>query len=158
MNLLVTGRAHVTPTEPHPVEQVLGIWRRDDELGRKGFKSVPDLARWEMACPEFWVIAANFLGDKSPDVKNAMVQNLKRKVTYTYFVRSYADVFRLNMLRKELEDELCERIRGDLRRETAREIVSKQIRCVLVSGVDSACSSCSSPTTSSAPVKLMARR
>lgn len=119
------------------VEQVLGIWRRDDELRRRDFKSVADLARWEMDCPEFWVIAANFLGDKSPDVKNAMVQNLKRGVTYTYFVRSYADVFRLNMLRKELEDELCERIRGGLRREAAREIVSKQIRCVLIFGIDS---------------------
>jgi hypothetical protein len=119
------------------VEQVLGIWRREDELRRKDFKSVPDLARWEMACPEFWVIAANFLGDKSPDVKNAMVQNLKRKVTYTYFVRSYADVFRLNMLRNELENELCERIRGGLRREEAHEVVCKQIRCVLVSGIDS---------------------
>jgi len=118
------------------VEQVLGIWRREDELRRKDFKSVPDLARWEMTCPEFWVIAANFLGDKSPDVKNAMMHNLKRKVTYTYFVRSYADVFRLNMLRNELEDELCERMRGGLRREEACEIVSKQIRCVLVSGID----------------------
>ncbi len=96
------------------VEQVLGIWRRDDELRRKDFKSVADLARWEMTCPEFWVIAANFLGDKSPDVKNAMVQNLKRRVTYTYFVRSYADVFRLNMLRRELEDELRERTQGGL--------------------------------------------
>jgi TIR domain len=118
------------------VEQVLGIWRRDDELRRTDFKSVPDLARWEMTCPEFWVVAANFLGDKSPDVKNAMVQNLKRRVTYTYFVRSYADVFRLNMLRKELEDELCERMPGGLRREAAREVVSKQIRCVLLSGID----------------------
>ncbi|MGH3623200.1 MAG: hypothetical protein ACRDQ5_15615, partial [Sciscionella sp.] len=118
------------------VEQVLGIWRRDDELKRKDFKSVPDLARWEMTCPEFWVVAANFLGDKSPDVKNAMVQNLKRRVTYTYFVRSYADVFRLNMLRKELEDELCETMPGGLRREAAREVVSNQIRCVLLAGID----------------------
>jgi hypothetical protein len=118
------------------VEQVLGIWRRDDELRRKDFKSVPDLARWEMGCPEFWVVAANFLGDKSPDVKNAMVQNLKRRVTYTYFVRSYADVFRLNMLRRELEDELCNRVPGVLRREEAREIVSKNIRCVLLSRFD----------------------
>ncbi len=119
------------------VEQVLGIWRRDDELRRKDFKSVPDLARWEMTCPEFWVIAANFLGDKSPDVKNAMVQNLKRRVTYTYFVRSYADVFRLNMLRRELEDELRKRMPGTLLRESAREVVSKQIRCVLLSNIDS---------------------
>jgi hypothetical protein len=64
------------------------------------------------------------------------VQNLTRRVTYTYFVRSYADVFRLNMLRKELEDELCERMPGGLRREVAREVVSKQIRCVLLSGID----------------------
>jgi len=119
------------------VEQVLGIWRRDDELRRKDFKSVPDLARWEMTCPEFWVIAANFLGDKSPDVKNAMVQNLRRRVTYTYFVRSYADVFRLNMLRRELEDKLCERTSDGLPREVAHEIVSKQIRCVLLSDIDS---------------------
>lgn len=118
------------------VEQVLGIWRREDELRDQDFKSVPDLARWEMTCPEFWVVAANFLGDKSPDVKNAMVHNLERGVTYTYFVRTYADVFRLNMLRRDLEDELCERMRGNIRREEARRIVSKQIRCVLVSSID----------------------
>jgi hypothetical protein len=117
------------------VEQVLGIWRRDDQLRRKDFKSVSDLARWEMSCPEFWVVAANFLGDKSPDVKNAMVHNLKRGVPYTYFVRSYADIFRLNMLRKELEDELSEKMTGGLPRAAAREIVSKKIRCILVSNV-----------------------
>lgn len=114
------------------VEQVLGLWRQSDELLRKDFKSVPDLARWEMECPEFWVIAANFLGDKSPDVKNAMVTNIREGVTYTYFVRSYADVFRLNMLRSELEDELCERSPGRVPREEAKRMVRDQIRCVLL--------------------------
>ncbi|HJP65516.1 MAG TPA: toll/interleukin-1 receptor domain-containing protein [Actinomycetota bacterium] len=114
------------------VEQVLGIWRQSDDKVRRNFKSVPDLARWEMKCPEFWVVAASFLGDKSPDVKNAMVQNLRNGVTYTYFVRSYADVFRLNMLRNELEKELCERLPGRISRLVAEEKVRNQIRCVLL--------------------------
>ena len=62
------------------VEQVLGIWRggiqpRDDR------HSIPALGEWELSCPpggHVWVIAANFYGDRSPDVKRAMVENLAR--------------------------------------------------------------------------------
>ncbi len=53
-----------------------------------------------------WVIAANFLGDSSPDVNRAMLQNLGEGVTYTYFLHTHADVLRLGLLRDELEESL----------------------------------------------------
>ena len=43
--------------------------------------SIPALGEWELSCPpggHVWVIAANFYGDRSPDVKRAMLENLGR--------------------------------------------------------------------------------
>ena len=93
------------------VEQVLGIWRggihpRDDR------HSIPALGEWELSCPpggHVWVIAANFYGDRSPDVKRAMLENLGEDVVYTYFLRTNADMLRLGLLAAELERELVGR-------------------------------------------------
>ena len=96
------------------VEQIIGIWKtgrigssKDDIL------SIPQLARWEMSNQEirdFWVVAANFLGDKDPDFRNAMLHNLKRGVNYKYFLHSFSDVQRLRQLVKSLSEELREDI------------------------------------------------
>ena len=72
----------------------------------------------------FWVIAANFLGDRSPDVKRAMIQNLAQDVTYTYFLRSHADVLRLGLLTEQLERALVAEGRAaDGARQTVAENV-----------------------------------
>jgi hypothetical protein len=122
-----------SPYELHTlVEQVLGIWR-----GRvspsEGRASLPALAGWELSCPpdgHVWVIAANFYGDQSPDVMRAMLENLRENVTYTYFLRTHADMLRLGLLVAELERGLVdEGFTGD----HAREIVTDNIRCVLLS-------------------------
>jgi len=85
------------------VEQTLGLWKtpleRYDEV-----KSLAELAEWEGRYPglkEFWVIAPNFLGDKSDEIQQAMISNLKRKVRYKYFLRSLADFQRLQKFAEE---------------------------------------------------------
>jgi hypothetical protein len=68
------------------VEQVLGIWR-GGEQPEDVRQSIPALGDWEMSCPangHVWVIAGNFLADRSPDVRRAMLKNLAQDVTYTY--------------------------------------------------------------------------
>jgi hypothetical protein len=87
------------------VEQVLGIWRGGDQPQHVAW-SIPALGDWEMSCPaeeDVWVIAGNFLGDRSPDVGEAVVYNLARDVRYTYFLRTHADVLRLGLLAEQLE-------------------------------------------------------
>ena len=77
-----------------------------------------------------WVIAANFHGDRSPDVKRAMLENLGEDVVYTYFLRTNADMLRLGLLAAELERELvADGFTGD----RARRTVSENVRCVLLS-------------------------
>jgi hypothetical protein len=114
------------------VEQVLGIWRggihpRDDR------HSIPALGEWELSCPpggHVWVIAANFYGDRSPDVKRAMLENLGEDVVYTYFLRTNADMLRLGLLAEELERALvADGFTGD----RARRTVGENVRCVLLS-------------------------
>jgi hypothetical protein len=114
------------------VEQVLGIWR-GGEQPKDARQSIPALGEWEMSCPpnsHVWVIAGNFLGDRSPDVRRAMLQNLAEGVTYTYFLRTHADVLRLGVLANELERGLLgEGCTGD----QAHRSVSENVRCVLLS-------------------------
>jgi hypothetical protein len=114
------------------VEQVLGIWR-GGEQPKDARHSIPALGEWEMSCPangHVWVIAGNFLGDRSPDVRRAMLQNLAEGVTYTYFLRTHADVLRLGVLANELERGLLgEGCTGD----QAHRSVSENVRCVLLS-------------------------
>ena len=120
------------------VEQVLGIWRGGAQPA-KTTRSIPALGEWEMSAPpngHVWVIAANFLGDSSPDVNRAMLQNLGEGVTYTYFLHTHADVLRLGLLRDELEESL---IGLGSTRDKARRIVAEHIRYVLLSpelGID----------------------
>lgn len=66
---------------------------------------VPQLATWETICrknSEFWVVTGNFLGDIDPDVREAMIINLKKGVRYTYFLRTYADLGRLRLFISDL--------------------------------------------------------
>lgn len=91
------------------IEQVLGVWRTplrkvDQELT----KSPSQLAQWEASrdTREFWVIAPNFLGDRRKDVYEAMIKNLRKRVNYTYFLRSFADVQRLRKLTETLEPDI----------------------------------------------------
>jgi class 3 adenylate cyclase len=113
------------------VEQVLGIWR-GGEQPTDAARSIPALGEWELACPangHVWVIAGNFLGDRSPDVRRAMLQNLAEDVTYTYFLRTHADVLRLGLLADELERGLlAEGCSGD----KAHRSVAENLRCVLL--------------------------
>jgi hypothetical protein len=76
---------------------------------------------------DFWVIVANFLGDRSLDVRRAMVHNLAHGVTYTYFLHTHADVLRLGLLRDELQRELA---RGDGSDDPQR--MGERVRCVLL--------------------------
>jgi len=113
------------------VEQVLGIWRGGRQA-RDERSSVPALGEWEMSCPaggDVWVIAANFFGDRSPDVRRAMVRNLSQDVTYTYFLRTHADVLRLSLLAHDLERDLIARGHSADR---ARRSVANRVRCVLL--------------------------
>jgi len=94
------------------VEQVLGIWKtgKTGPATRSTSKlTVPQLARWEGNCKaksEFWVVAGNFLGDIDPDIRYAMLRNLKKGVNYTYFLRSFADLRRLRELVNKLSKTL----------------------------------------------------
>ena len=91
------------------VEQVLGVWRTPLRVVDKDLKKTTrELAQWECSrdLEEFWVIAPNFLGDTRGDVRQAMVANLKNRVSYTYFLRSFADVQRLRKLAETLEPEV----------------------------------------------------
>jgi hypothetical protein len=114
------------------VEQVLGIWR-GGEQPKDARESIPALGEWEMSCPangHVWVIAGNFLGDRSPDVRRAMLQNLAQDVTYTYFLNTHADVLRLGLLAEDLEHGLlAEGCSGD----KAHRSVAENVRCVLLS-------------------------
>lgn len=91
------------------IEQILGVWRTplvtvDHEIR----KSPRQLAEWEASreLEEFWVIAPNFLGDTRGDVRRAMIHNLRNRVSYTYFLRSFADVQRLRKLTETLEPDI----------------------------------------------------
>ena len=119
------------------VEQVLAIWRGGQQTKRGGGLSIPELGDWERSCPpgaDFWVIAANFFGDRSPDVGAAMVENLRKKVTYTYFLRTQADGLRLGRLVAQLKQRLRE-IRRNEESEPlvgADELLGRHVRCVLL--------------------------
>jgi hypothetical protein len=114
------------------VEQVLGIWR-GGEQPKHAPESIPALGDWEMSCPadgHVWVIAGNFLGDRSPDVRRAMLQNLAQDVTYTYFLHTHADVLRLGLLADDLERGLlAQGCTGD----KAHRSIAENVRCVLLS-------------------------
>jgi hypothetical protein len=112
-------------------EQVLGIWRGGSEPSEEK-STVPALGDWERSCPEgghIWVIAPNFLGDRNPDVRRAMMRNLTQDVTYTYFLRRYADVLRLSRLANALELDL---MKNGKTADGARRVVSKRVRCLLL--------------------------
>ena len=94
------------------VEQILGVWRTPlRPVDKKLKKNVQQLAEWEASgdLEEFWVIAPNFLGDTRGDVRRAMIKNLKNRVKYTYFLRSFADVQRLRKFAETLEPD----VKGD---------------------------------------------
>jgi class 3 adenylate cyclase len=113
-------------------EQVLGIWR-GGSAGSEEKRTVPALGDWEKSCPpggHIWVIAANFLGDRNPDVRRAMVRNLSQNVTYTYFLRSDADVLRLSRLASQLERDLI--TRENKTADRARRVVSERVQCLLL--------------------------
>lgn len=101
------------------VEQVMGVWKtgRAHHIDR-AVLTVPQIARWEKMCPadgEFWVVAANFLGDRDPDVRDAMKQNLSEGVVYTYFLHTFADVRRLRQLAEDLTAEVGPNVRNQIR-------------------------------------------
>jgi hypothetical protein len=113
------------------VEQVLGIWR-GGEQPRESERSMPALGEWEMSCPadaHVWVIAGNFFGDQSPDVRRAMLHNLARDVAYTYFLRTHADVLRLGVLAEQLERGL---VADGCTTDKAHRSISQNVRCVLL--------------------------
>lgn len=89
-------------------EQILGVWKTSGPKRDENVLYVPQLAHWERSsCVEgdqFWVIAADFLGDIDPDVKDAIRDNLCQDVVYTYFVHSFADIQRLRQMTAMLED------------------------------------------------------
>src|SRR5262245_2722208 len=91
------------------IEQIIGVWRTPlSPVDTKLRKSVRQLAEWEAQqdLNEFWVIAPNFLGDTRGDVRQAMISNLRNRVAYTYFLRSFADVQRLRKLAEMLEPDI----------------------------------------------------
>jgi hypothetical protein len=114
------------------VEQVLGIWR-GGEQPEDVRQSIPALGDWEISCPangHVWVIAGNFLADRSPDVRRAMLENLAQDVTYTYFLHTHADVLRLGLLADDLERGLlAQGCSGD----KAHRSIAQNLRCVLLS-------------------------
>ncbi|MCG3145100.1 MAG: hypothetical protein HONDAALG_02641 [Gammaproteobacteria bacterium] len=88
------------------------MWRTPlRPVDKKLKKNVQQLAEWEANSnlEEFWVIAPNFLGDTRGDVRRAMIHNLKNRVKYTYFLRSFADVQRLRKFAETLEPD----VKGD---------------------------------------------
>ncbi|MDQ6614666.1 MAG: FHA domain-containing protein [Actinomycetota bacterium] len=113
------------------VEQVLGVWRGGEQPNDERLP-VSALSEWEMSCPpnaHFWVIAGNFLGDRSPDVRRAMIQNLAQNVTYTYFLHTHADVLRLGLLVEDLQREL---LASGAPVYKVRQQVADNVRCVLL--------------------------
>lgn len=109
-------------------EQVLGIWRGGAQPSDES--TVPALGEWEMSCSsggDIWVIAPNFFGDRSPDVRRAMVRNLSQDITYTYFLHSQADVLRLSRLADDLERDLIDQGKTT---DGARRTVAKRVRCL----------------------------
>ena len=91
------------------VEQILGVWRTPlRPVDKRLKKNIQQLAEWEAGgdLEEFWVVAPNFLGDTRGDVRRAMVYNLKNRVKYTYFLRSFADVQRLRKFAETLEPDV----------------------------------------------------
>lgn len=82
------------------VEQTIGIWQTPLKPFNEPI-SLIELSNWEALYPDlrdFWVVTPNFLADKKKVIEKAMIRNLKRGVTYTYFLRSIADYNRLMSL------------------------------------------------------------
>jgi hypothetical protein len=93
------------------IEQILGVWRTPLQVVDQEIRKSPrQLAEWESSreLEEFWVIAPNFLGDTRGDVRRAMIHNLRNRVCYTYFLRSFADVQRLRRLTAMLKPDIEE--------------------------------------------------
>jgi hypothetical protein len=92
------------------VEQILGVWRTPlVPVDSESVKSVQQLAAWECCSSElqqFWVFTPNFLGDTRGEVREAMIHNLKNRVRYTYFLRSFADILRLRKFADSLQRQL----------------------------------------------------
>ncbi len=100
------------------VEQILGLWKTGKSARIRyssanarvfGHKlTIPQLGRWERSFPRlehFWGVVPNFLGDTNPDIRDAMLFNLKeRRTIYTYFLYSYADLQRLRAFTKSLKE------------------------------------------------------
>jgi transcriptional regulator with XRE-family HTH domain len=52
---------------------------------------VDGMAEWQQKIPDlknYWVIAPDFVDDKIETIRDAVIHNLKRKVTITYFVKA----------------------------------------------------------------------
>jgi len=95
-------------------EQSLAVWKTPLETFDKP-KSKLLLADWEEKYPNltrFWVITPNFLGDMEQAFHRAMLRNLERDVpvSYTYFLRSSADLERLQRLCESLRHDLAGRV------------------------------------------------
>ena len=60
-------------------------------VARSVLLDVGSLARWEQLAPgirEFWIVAADFLADRDPRVRSAVVANLLKRppISYEYFI------------------------------------------------------------------------
>lgn len=90
------------------VEHTIGIWQTPLKVYTEP-RSIMELSDWEGKYPNlrtFWVITPNFLGDVVHDVQKAMIRNLQRGVTYTYYLRSVADYLRLCSFAKDMDSRL----------------------------------------------------
>ncbi len=88
---------HTQSTVRVLVEESLGVWRNPFQKADPKALSVPELIVWERNVrpgSEFRVVTGNFLGDQHVQVRDAMLQNIANKVTYKYFLRSFADLVR----------------------------------------------------------------
>jgi hypothetical protein len=106
-----TGRQRGFESKPRAlVEQILGVWRTPlQPVDSQYMKNVAQLADWECCSAdlsEFWVFTPNFLGDTRGEVRQAMIRNLKKRVRYTYFLRSFADMLRLRSFADSLQSDV----------------------------------------------------
>ena len=113
------------------VEKIIGIWKVNPPAHDNDNKEIvlprpknPNsahlerrkLAEWEQNITQlnnFWVVAPNFLGDRFPEFKKAMLHNLvvrRPPAKYFYFLSSQTDLHRLRKLVLELSTEYGEEL------------------------------------------------